>query len=89
MANWFVAAKKADFNKIAETFGISPVLARLIRNRDICGEEEIRKYLCGGMKDLYDPGLLKGMDEEVVVIKEAIGEKRKIRVIGDYDIDGV
>lgn len=89
MANWFVAAKKADFNKIAETFGISPVLARLIRNRDICGEEEIRKYLYGGMKDLYDPGLLKGMDEAVAVIKEAIGKKQKIRVIGDYDIDGV
>ena len=89
MANWFVAAKKADFNKIAQEFQISPVLARLIRNRDICGAEEIRKYLRGGMEDLYDPWLLKDMDRAVSVIKEAIAEKKKIRVIGDYDIDGV
>lgn len=89
MANWFVAAKKADFNKIAREFDISPVLARLIRNRDVCGNEEIRKYLYGGTEDLYAPELLKGMDEAVAVIKKAIDEERKIRVIGDYDIDGV
>lgn len=89
MGNWFVAAKKADFDKIAKTFDISPVLARLIRNRDVCGEEEIRKYLHGGVEDLYDPWLLKGMDQAVAVIRKAIEEKRKIRVIGDYDIDGV
>lgn len=89
MANWFVAAKKADFNKIAQEFGISPVLARLIRNRDVCGEDEIRKYLHGGIEDLYEPWLLKDMDRAVAVIKKAIAEKRKIRVIGDYDIDGV
>lgn len=89
MANWFVAAKKADFDKIAEAFEISPVLARLIRNRDVCGEEEIRKYLHGGMEDLYAPELLKGMEQAAAVVKKAIAEKRKIRVIGDYDIDGV
>ena len=65
------------------------MLARLIRNRDVCGAEEIRKYLHGGMEDLYDPWLLKGMEKAVAVIKEAIAEKKKIRVIGDYDIDGV
>lgn len=89
MANWFIAAKKADFEKIAETFDISPVLARLIRNRDVCGEEEIRKYLYGSVSDLYAPELLKGMEQAVAVIRDAIAEKRKIRVIGDYDIDGV
>lgn len=89
MANWFVAAKKADFNKIAEEFEISPVLARLIRNRDVCGEEEIRKYLHGGIEDLYAPQRLKGMEQAVTVVKKAIAEKQKIRVIGDYDIDGV
>lgn len=89
MGNWFVAAKRADFEKIAETFGISPVLARLIRNRDVCGDEEIRKYLYGGVEDLYAPELLKGIDRAVAVIKKAIEEGRKIRVIGDYDIDGV
>lgn len=89
MGNWYIAAKKADFNKIAETFGISPILARLIRNRDVCGDEEIRKYLHGGIEDLYEPRLLKDMDRAVAVIKKAIAEKKKIRVIGDYDIDGV
>ena len=87
--NWFIAAKKADFNKIAQEFGISPVLARLIRNRDVCGEEEVRKYLHGGLEDLYAPQLLKDMDRAVSVIRKAISEKKKIRVIGDYDIDGV
>lgn len=89
MGNWFVAAKKADFNKIANTFGISPVLARLIRNRDVCEEEEIRKYLHGGVEDLYEPELLKDMDRAVAVVKKAVEERQKIRVIGDYDIDGV
>lgn len=89
MGNWFVTAKRADFQKIAQEFGISPVLARVIRNRDVCGEEEIRRYLHGGMADLYDPWLLKGMDQAVVVIRKAIEGKKKIRVIGDYDIDGV
>ena len=89
MGNWFLAAKKADFNKIAKEFQISPVLARLIRNRDVCGTEEIRKYLHGGLEDLYAPELLKGMDQAVSVIRKAIAENRKIRVIGDYDIDGV
>lgn len=89
MGNWFISAKKADFEKIAKKFQISTVLARLIRNRDICGDEEIRKYLYGDMKDCYEPKLLKGMDKAVSVIREAIAEKRKIRVIGDYDIDGV
>lgn len=89
MGNWFIAAKKADFDGMAKEFGISPVLARLIRNRDVCGEEEIRKYLHGGIEDLYAPELLKDMDRAVAVIKGAVAEKKKIRVIGDYDIDGV
>ena len=89
MGNWYVAAKKADFNRIAQEFQISPVLARLIRNRDVCGDEEIRKYLYGGMEDLYEPKLLKDMDRATAVIGRAAAEGKKIRVIGDYDIDGV
>lgn len=89
MAKWFVAAKKADFNGIAKQFGISPVLARVIRNRDIVGEEAIRKYLNGTLEDLYDPGLLKGMDQAVALLLQKIREKKPIRIIGDYDVDGV
>lgn len=89
MGNWFVTVKRADFEKIAQAFQISPMLARLIRNRDVCGEEDIRKYLYGTISDCYAPELLKDMDRAVAVIQKAIAEKKKIRVIGDYDIDGV
>lgn len=89
MAKWFVAAKKADFNGIAKQFGISPVLARVIRNRDIIGEEAIRKYLGGTLADLYDPALLKGMEQAVFLLQQKIAEEKPIRIIGDYDVDGV
>ncbi|MCI7812619.1 MAG: single-stranded-DNA-specific exonuclease RecJ [Lachnospiraceae bacterium] len=89
MERWFVAAKKADFYKIAEKFHISPVTARLIRNRDIVEEEEIRQYLYGGLNDLHDPGKMKGANEAAALLKEKIRQGRKIRIIGDYDIDGV
>ncbi len=89
MEKWFVAAKKADFYKIAEEFHISPVTARLIRNRDIIGEEEIQKYLYGDLHDLHDPKKMKGAQEAAVLLKQKIQEGKKIRIIGDYDIDGV
>ena len=89
MAKWFVAAKRADFNKIAQEFGISPVLARIIRNRDIVGDEQIRKYLYGTIDELYDPWLLKGMKEAVAILEQKIKDGEKIRIIGDYDADGV
>lgn len=89
MAKWFVAAKRADFNKIAEDFHISPVLARIIRNRDIIGNEQIRKYLSGTIEQMYDPGLLKGMEAALDILEEKIQNRKPIRVIGDYDADGV
>lgn len=89
MEKWFVATKKADFDKIAADFEISPFLARIIRNRDVETEEEIQKYLYGTVEDLYDPMLLKDMDKGVDKIAEAIREKKKIRIIGDYDVDGI
>lgn len=89
MAKWFVAAKKADFDGIGKKFHISPVLARVIRNRDIIGDENIRKYLGGTLEELYDPQLLKGMGEAVRLLQEKIREKKPVRVIGDYDADGI
>ncbi len=89
MAKWYVAAKKADFQGISEKYGISPVTARIIRNRDMVEEEEIRKFLEGGMEDLYSPALLKGMEETVGLLQKKIREKRPIRIIGDYDADGI
>lgn len=89
MERWMVSAKRADFKKIATDFGIDQVTARLIRNRDIVGEEEIRTYLYGDRKKMYDPFLLKDMKKTVDILREKIQEEKKIRVIGDYDIDGV
>ncbi|MCL2254601.1 MAG: single-stranded-DNA-specific exonuclease RecJ [Lachnospiraceae bacterium] len=89
MAKWFITAKRADFAGIGQKFGISPVLARLIRNRDIILEDDIQKYLTGTIEDLYDPFLLKGIKETVVILAGKIAEGALTRVIGDYDVDGI
>ena len=84
-----VSAKKADFDGIGKRFGIDPVIARIIRNRDVEGEEAIEKFLHGTMADLYDPYLLKDAGKAADILCEKTREKKEIRVIGDYDIDGV
>ncbi len=89
MEKWFVAMKKADFNGIAEKYQISPIIARLMRNRDVVGDDAIDFYLNGTVENLYDGLLMKDMDRAVDILKEKIEEGKKIRVIGDYDIDGV
>lgn len=89
MSKWMVAAKKADFNKIAEKYGITPVLARIIRNRDITGDDEIRRYLEGNLSDLHDPFLLKGMEAAAGLLLSKIEAGLPLRVIGDYDVDGI
>ena len=89
MEKWFVAMKKADFNGIAEKYQISPIIARLMRNRDVIGDDAIDFYLNGTVEDLYDGLLMKDMDRAVDILREKIEEGKKIRVIGDYDIDGV
>lgn len=86
---WVVAAKRADFKKIAETFQIDQVTARLIRNRDIVGEEAIEIYLNGSLLHLHSPHLMKGLDRAVEILTDKIDQQKKIRIIGDYDIDGV
>ena len=89
MEKWVVTAKKADFEKIGQTFGIDPVIARLIRNRDVEGMENIRSYLYGTLEELPSPWLLKDMKKAVEILKSKIDQKARIRIIGDYDIDGV
>ena len=89
MSKWMVAAKRADFQRISQEFGISPVLARIIRNRDVVEDADVRKFLHGTMDDLYAPELLKDMDKAVDIVIEKISQQKKIRIIGDYDIDGV
>ncbi len=89
MERWVVTAKKADFRKIGQKFHIDPVTARIIRNRDIIEEGEIDEYLNGDLRSLHSARLMKDMDKAVALIRQAVEEKRKIRIIGDYDIDGV
>lgn len=86
---WFVAMKKADFEKIAKRHHISPILARLLRNRNVIGAEAIEEYLNGNITDLWDGMLMKDMDRAVEILAEKIRAGAAIRVIGDYDIDGV
>lgn len=89
MENWVVAAKRADFHQIAQNFSIDPVLARVIRNRDVIGNDAIETYLHGGKEALHSPWLFKDMERAVSILKDKIIEKKAIRIIGDYDIDGI
>nr|WP_289767785.1 single-stranded-DNA-specific exonuclease RecJ [uncultured Acetatifactor sp.] len=89
MEKWYVAAKKADFNEWAEEFHISPVVARVLRNRNLTQKDQVRHFLYGKLEDCYSPWRLKDMDRAVEQILAAIDEGIRIRVIGDYDVDGV
>ena len=89
MEKWMVYAKRADFNALAEEFGIDPVVARILVNRDLRDEKEIRRFLSPSLEDLGDERLLKGMDQAVSLLRQAIESGAKIRIIGDYDVDGI
>ncbi|MCM1057530.1 MAG: single-stranded-DNA-specific exonuclease RecJ [Firmicutes bacterium] len=89
MEKWYVAAKKADFDKWAAEFQISPVLARILRNRDLTEEAQVRRFLKGTLEDCYSPWLMKDMEKAVTLVTEAVEQGISIRVIGDYDVDGI
>ena len=86
---WFIAAKKADFKGIAERFCIDPVTARIIRNRDVDGEDAIRRYLYGTVEDLYDPRRMKDMGKAADLVEEAVRNGVKIAISSDFDVDGI
>ena len=89
MAGWKIYAKRADFNQIAADCGISSILARIIRNRDVIGSEETRRFLSGTLSELRDPFLLQDMDRACEILLGKIRQGARIRVIGDYDVDGI
>lgn len=89
MSQYYIYCKKADFNRLAGQFHISPILARILRNRDLISDSEIGEYLYGGTERLYDPFQMKGMEEAVPLLFDVIKAGEKIRIIGDYDCDGV
>lgn len=86
---WMLQTKRADFNEMARLHRISPVTARILRNRDITDRASVEKYLRGGLKDLYSPHLLKDMDRTVNILKDKVEKGLPVRIVGDYDIDGV
>ncbi|MDE7037240.1 MAG: single-stranded-DNA-specific exonuclease RecJ [Lachnospiraceae bacterium] len=89
MERWVLLRKGADFEGIGRRFQISPRMACLIRNREVTGDEAIDQYLNGTIGDLYDGMLMKGMDQAVDILREKIADRKRIRIIGDYDIDGI
>lgn len=89
MSKWMVAAKRADFDAISQKYHIDPVLARIIRNRDVVEDKDIDRFLNGTREHLYAPGLLKDMNRAVDILLEKIAQGKRIRIIGDYDIDGI
>ncbi|MBE5870528.1 MAG: single-stranded-DNA-specific exonuclease RecJ [Lachnospiraceae bacterium] len=89
MAKWFVTMKKADFDGIARKYHISPVLARILRNREVTADEDIRKFLNGTLADLYEPEQMKDLVKGCKIALEAIRQGKNVRIIGDYDIDGI
>lgn len=86
---WMLQTKRADFNGLAMRLGVSPVAVRIMRNRGLLDEREMRKYLYGTLDDLYDPRQMKEMETAAGIIEKKLIEGKKIRIIGDYDIDGV
>ncbi|MBR0163713.1 MAG: single-stranded-DNA-specific exonuclease RecJ [Lachnospiraceae bacterium] len=89
MAKWMVSAKKADFGLLADTFHISPVTARLLRNRDLLNEEEIAAYLSGSLSSCHDPFLLPDVEKGARLTADAQAAGEKILIVGDYDVDGI
>jgi len=89
MEKWLVYSKKAEFENIAKEFNISPILARVIRNRDVAGTRKIKEYLNGTIEDMHSPWKLKDMERAVKIIRTKIKLSQKIRVVSDYDLDGI
>ena len=86
---WMVHSKKADFDDFAKALGVSPIVARIMRNKDLESIEAQRAFLDNSLEGLHNPSLMKDMDKAIDIIKLKIEEGKHIRVIGDYDIDGI
>ena len=84
-SKWSIMSKRADFNAIGEKYGIDPVVARVITNRDVYGDEAINMYLNGGFELLHDPALMKDLPEGCEIILDKLKNNKKIRIISDYD----
>ena len=86
---WRVQAKRADFKALGEKFGIDQVVARVIRNRDIVTEDEFENYIYGTLDNVNDPYELRDVELAADIVAGSIEAEEKIRIVGDYDVDGV
>ena len=86
---WYLYTKRADFSRIGAHFGIDPVAARVLRNRDLITESEIDRFLNASLSDLHDASLLPDGCKCASIAAEKIRNGKKIRIVGDYDVDGV
>ncbi len=87
--NWFIKNKKGNFSLIGNEYHIDPVIAQLIVNRGVNNKEEMEQYLNPSQKDMHNPLLMKDLEKSCEILKEKIKDGKKIRIIGDYDVDGV
>lgn len=89
MEKWVEVRKSADFNKMSQEYEVSPIVARILRNKDLVDPTEIKAFLSPGIDYLHNPNMLSGIDRVIFLLKEKISGKKKIRIIGDYDVDGI
>ena len=89
LEQWMLHTKKADFDGFAKALGVSPIVARIMRNKDLETIEEQRAFLDNSIENLHNPLLMKDMDKAIDIIEQKIKEGKHIRIIGDYDIDGI
>ena len=89
MAKWMVKMKKSDFDATAKKFGIRNITARLLTNRGIVTDDEVDRFLRGDASMLHSPSQMEDMEKGARLMLQKIDEGAKIRVIGDYDVDGI
>ena len=89
MSKWILHRKAADYATLSSRLKVDPVIVRLMVNRGLSTYEEMEEYLHPTLSNLPDPHLFADMDEACELLMEAIDEGTKIRVVGDYDVDGI
>ncbi len=89
MENWVLKNKKADFQTIMKECGVSEVIARCLVNKGFETVEDMSLFLKPGLEQLSEPFLLRDLPKACNILKNKMEEGKRIRIIGDYDVDGV
>lgn len=86
---WLLRNRKVDLKAMSDKYKISQLLCKLMVNRDITDDNIINSYINPVYENLHSPKTMKDIALAVNIIKRKIQEKKKIRIIGDYDVDGI